>query len=420
MTEPVAGAQSVSIGVLIDAGPRDDPPEKWGLAHFTEHAFFQGTSNRDAVAISRLMDVAGGRMGAFTGRDYTCFYANVLSDYCPYALDLLGDILLNSTFPQDNLEREQQAILHEIDNACDNPYDRIHTQLKSQIWPRASLGRCILGPRECVQRFTREDVIYFAHNQYLPDRIIIAATGNLNHNHFVAQTQDAFWRMLGTSLPRDPERCEPQRGVVVDHASVSQAYFALGIPTGSYTDENRYTLHLLNCLLGGGMSSRLFSSLREERGLVYHIQSELHAYRDAGLLVIEGSTTPEKLLQVLSLIVLELYQLASFDKPIDAEELWKAKMQIRGQHLLASECLHTRMSRLLTQELYFGRRIPDQSILDAIESVDFHDLKDFSANQLYPSLSNMGVAVNGPASLPSSLQGEIEELLHQFQLVPNA
>lgn len=419
MTEPVPGSQSVSIGVLIDAGPQDDPPDKWGLAHFTEHAFFQGTSNRDAVAISRLMDVAGGQMGAFTGRDYTCFYANVLADYCPYALDLLGDILLNSTFPRENLEREQQAILHEIDNACDNPYDRIHALLKAQIWPNASLGRCILGPRECVQSFTREDVIYFAHNHYLPDRIIIAAAGNLNHNHFVAQTQDAFWRMLGTSLPRVPEPCEPKPGVVVDHASVSQAYFALGIPTGNYTDENRYTLHLLNCLLGGGMSSRLFYSLREERGLVYHIQSEVHAYRDAGLLVIEGSTTPEKLLQVLSLIVLELYQLAAFDKPVDAEELWKAKMQIRGQHLLASECLHTRMSRLLTQELYFGGRIPDASILGAIESIGFHDLKDFAANRLLPSLSDLGIAVIGPTSLPSNLQQEIEELVHQFQLVPN-
>jgi len=281
-TETVPGARSVSIGVLIDAGPQDDPAGKWGLAHFTEHAFFQGTSNRDAVAISRLMDVAGGQMGAFTGRDYTCYYANVLSDYCPYALDLLGDILLNSTFPEDNLQREKLAILHEIDNACDNPYDRIHSRLKDLMWPHSALGRSILGTRDSVQRFTREDVIYFAHNHYLPDRMILAASGDLNHDHFVAQTQDAFWRMLGTSLPRHPVTTRPQGGVVMDHASVSQAYFAIGIPTGNYADENRYLLHLLNCLLGGGMSSRLFYSLREERGLVYHIQSEVHAYRDAG------------------------------------------------------------------------------------------------------------------------------------------
>jgi predicted Zn-dependent peptidase len=361
------------------------------------------------------MDVAGGQMGAFTGRDYTCFYANVLSDYCPYALDLLGDILLNSTFPEENLEREKLAILHEIDNACDNPYDRIHQRLKELMWPHSALGRSILGTRDSVQGFTREDVIYFAHNHYLPDRVILAASGNLNHDHFVAQTQDAFWRMLGTSIPRQSVISKSQGGVVLEHAPVSQAYFAVGIPTGNYTDENRYLLHLLNCLLGGGMSSRLFYSLREERGLVYHIQSEIHAYRDAGLLVMEGSTTPEQLIQVLSLILVELYRLASFDAPVDAEELWKAKMQIRGQHLLASECLHTRMSRMLTQEHYFGHRIADEDILDAIDAIDFHALREYATEALLPSLANLGVAVIGPTALPFTTSLEIEELIHQFQ-----
>lgn len=417
-TETVPGSRSVSIGVLIDAGPQDDPADKWGLAHFAEHAFFQGTSGRDAVAISRLMDVAGGQMGAFTGRDYTCFYANVLSDYCPYALDLLGDILLNSTFPEEKLRREKLAILHEIDNACDNPYDRIHSRLKEVMWPHSALGRSILGTRDSVQGFTREDVIYFAHNQYLPNRMILAASGNLNHDHFVAQTQDAFWRMLGASMPRQPVAVHPQGGVVLEHAPVSQAYFAIGIPTANYTDENRYVLHILNCLLGGGMSSRLFCSLREARGLVYHIQSEVHAYRDAGLLVLEGSTTPEQLLQVLNLILVELYHLASFDDPVDAEELWKAKMQIRGQHLLASECLHTRMSRMLTQEHYFGRRIADETILESIDSIDFHALRDYATEALLPSLANLGVAVIGPTTLPTGTRLEIEELIHQFHPVP--
>jgi predicted Zn-dependent peptidase len=286
------------------------------------------------------------------------------------------------------------------------------------MWPDSALGRSILGTRESVQGFTREDVIYFAHNHYLPNRMILAASGNLNHDHFVAQTQDAFWRMLGTSIPRTPAVTKSQGGSVLEHSSVSQAYFAIGIPTGNYTDENRYLLHLLNCLLGGGMSSRLFYSLREERGLVYHIQSEVHAYRDAGLLVMEGSTTPEQLIQVLSLVLIELYRLATFDAPVDAEELWKAKMQIRGQHLLASECLHTRMSRMLTQEHYFGRRIADESILDAIDSIDFHALRDYATEALLPALANLGVAVIGPTALPISTRLEIDDLIHQFQLVP--
>jgi predicted Zn-dependent peptidase len=417
VTESVPASRSVSIGVLVAAGPQDDPSDKPGLAHFTEHALFQGTSNRDAVDISRLMDVAGGQMGAFTSRDYTCFYANVLDDYCPYALDLLGDILLNSTFPEENLEREKHAVAREIDMSRDTPSDRVHTLLKEAIWPNHPLGRAIHGDPAAVRGMTREDVIYFVHKNYLPDRMIIAASGNLDHVDFAAHVQDAFWRMLGESGPEPPRRCRPRATVTIERAPVYQAYFALGLPVGGYADPDRYTVHVLNALLGGGLSSRLFRQLREERGLVYNIQSEWHAYRDAGLLVIEGSTAPESLMQVLALTMLELSQLAALHRPPDEEELWKAKMQIRGQHLLAAENTHTRMSRLATQEFYFGRLIGEDEVLAGIDAVGLDELAGYAERLLAPSLAAPTVAVVGPEIPACFSEASIRELLDSFTAI---
>jgi predicted Zn-dependent peptidase len=197
VTESMPEARSLSIGILIDAGPRDESPGQGGLAHLTEHALFQGTSSRDARQIARLMDLAGGQVGAFTTRDYTCFHATVLDDYRTYALDLFGDVLLNSTFPAEALERETQSILSEISAAWDAPFERAGQLLKALAWPNHPLGRPVAGWADTVAALTREDVIYFVHQNYLPNRLIIAAAGHVEHLDFVAQVRVAFWRLLG-------------------------------------------------------------------------------------------------------------------------------------------------------------------------------------------------------------------------------
>ena len=273
VTETMSGHRSISMGILIDAGPFDEAPEQRGLAHLVEHSVFCGTSSRNATQIARLMDEAGGHLGAFTARDFTCYSATVLDDYFTYALDLLGDILLNSVFPPESLEREKTAILREIESAGDMPSERVHDLLKSFAWCDHPLGRSIAGQPDTIKLITREDVIYYVHENYSPDRIIVAAAGNINHEDFVAQVRDAFWRMMGKSMPAAKASPVFHQGVVLENMPVSQVYFSLGIRAYPYADPGRYGMHILNNILGGGISSRLFRRVRESRGLVYHISS---------------------------------------------------------------------------------------------------------------------------------------------------
>lgn len=415
VTAKMPGVRSVSMGVLIHAGPRDEAPGECGLAHLIEHMMFQGTSSKNVMQIARIMDSAGGEMGAFTARDYTCYTATVLDDYRTYALDLLSDLLLNSIFPEENLEREKNAIMREIDAGDDVPSKRVHTLLKSYIWEKHALGRPIVGWPGMIKKITREDIIYFVHRHYLPNRIIVAAAGNLEHEDFVAQVRDFFWSMLGESKPTDNGPPSYRAGVTLEHLSVSQAYFSMGIRAVPYAHADRYGLHLLNTILGGGISSRLYRRLREEKGLVYEISSHYHAYKDDGLLVIEGSTTPKYLMQVLGLTLVELWKLITLDEPADGEEIWKAKMQIKGQHIISSEITNTRMSQLATQELYFGGHITSDEILNEIEAVDNGMLDRMARGSLIAFLKNAAVAVVGPEAPEYYTISSIENLLHSMQ-----
>ncbi|MDM8523356.1 pitrilysin family protein [Desulfococcaceae bacterium HSG8] len=418
VTETVDSVRSVSMGVVIDAGPQDEAPDQSGLAHLVEHIMFQGTSSRDAIQIARMIDSAGGQMGGFTTRDYTCYSATVLDDYHTYALDLLGDILLNSIFPDDSLEREKLAIMREIDGSRDIPDERAHDLLKSFAWSGHPLGRPIAGTPDSVRMLTREDVIYFVHENYLPTRIIIAGAGNVEHEDFVAQVRDAFWRMLHPPpLPDGKEVQEKvpyQSGVVIEHMPVSQAYFSIGIRAKPYAHPDRYGLYVLNNVLGSGISSRLFRRIREERGLVYEIDSDYHAYQDDGMLIIEGSTSPEYLMQVLGLTLVELWKLMTGDDAADEDEFWKAKMNIRGQHIISGENMGTRMSRLATQELYFGRHILTEDVLSHIETVDAGVFRRMADESLTDALRKITIAVVGPEMPEHYSISSVQDLLDSF------
>jgi predicted Zn-dependent peptidase len=415
VTETMSGHRSISMGILIDAGPFDEAPEQSGLAHLVEHAVFCGTSSRNATQIARLMDEAGGHLGAFTARDFTCYSATVLDDYFTYALDLLGDILLNSIFPPESLEREKTAILRELESAGDMPSERVHDLLKGFAWSDHPLGRSVAGRPDTIKLMTREDVIYYAHEHYSPDRIIVAAAGNVDHEDFVAQVRDAFWRMMGKSLPVAKASPVFHPGVVMENMPVSQVYFSLGIRACPYADPGRYGMHVLNNILGGGISSRLFRRVRESRGLVYHISSEYHGYRDDGMLVVEGCSAPDNILQVLELVLDELWKLISAEEPIDEDELWKAKMQIRGQHLISGENTNTRMNRLASQELYFGRHIPDEDILAQIDEIQTRNLQFLADEILHDGFSQIAVAVVGPEDPDRYQFSSIKNLIENYQ-----
>ena len=406
ITEKVPSARSVAIGILVDVGSQDDPVDKGGIAHLTEHALFLGTSNRDARAISRLIDEAGGQMGAFTGRDYTCFYAHIMEDYTPFAWELLGDIILNSTFPDEGLATERDVILQEIDIQSDDVSSQLYDRLSSRIWASHPLGRPILGSSDSVSQISREDIIYFAGQNYLPDRMTIAVVGNVDHDDAVNHAEDAFWRLLGGSKQRKPEPCNFEGARLLHQGAVTNSYFALAFPAAPYNSPSRYCTHALNTILGAGMSSKLYNVLREQRGWVYDVRSSYMAYRDAGLIWIEGVSRPDFLDDVIRAILHELEQIAN--DGVSEEDLYRTKKRMVGQHLLSSDCLHTRMSRILTQQYYLHQLLDESEIVSGIEEVTQHGVKN-AAQQLL-SADLLGLAVTQPE------KSEPSEFIQQFDM----
>ncbi len=344
--------------VLIDAGPADDPEDRLGLCHLAEHMLFGGTTRRTSGEIARLIDGTGGQIGAFTTRDYTCLHACVLEESLPYVLDLFGDILLHSTLPADTLRNEQQAILRELAIERDTPLSYVHQRLKETIWPDHPLGRAVHGRADGVLACERSDVRAFLDRHHRAGAFQVAACGAVVPERFAAQAEDAFWALPSGAAARGRARCQPRGAAVVETGDVSQAYFCLGLPVGPFDDPDRYPLFVLNALWGGSLGSRLMRRLRDELGLVHDIASEIHAYRDAGLLVIQGSTAPERLTATLSLVAQEFLQLVDGTQPVDDEELWTARRQLRGHHELAGEQTSSVLARMLTQKFYLAASCP--------------------------------------------------------------
>lgn len=393
VTEKMAGSRALGIGVLVDSSQQHEKTNKAGLAHLTEHALFHGTSERSSLDISKIIDTMGGRVSAFTGRDYTCFSGMVMDDHRTYLLDLFSDILLNSIFPQDRLEHEKQVVLHEQEMARDIPHEEVGRLLKEHVWPGHPLGRPIEGYAETVSGLNRDDIIYYLHNTYLPDKITIAMAGNLDHEDIVAQVQDCFWRLTGSAEQLKSSEPLFKACSVTETTAHNQSYFSVALPAPKYTHTARYEMHQLSTILGGGLSSRLFRSLREERGLVYDIQSEYHAYRDAGLLVVSGSTTPGQQQVALDLVCEEVQGLFSGEKQLTQEEVWQAGLYNIGQHHIDSEDPYNRMSRLLTQLFYFKKVLPAEEIILKLEQVTVESLQE-TCRAIFPDISgNMGVVL---------------------------
>jgi predicted Zn-dependent peptidase len=408
VTEKMPGVRSLTIGVLIDAGSKDEPVEINGVAHCIEHMLFKGTTLRDAASLARMIDLAGGQLGAFTARDYTCLYAAVLDDYRTFALDIFGDILLHSRFDEDSLRREKAAISQELEAGEEHPAKLTQEILKQTAWSGHPLGHNIYGRRESVARLTRPALLEFFQKHYRGERIIVSAAGNLEHDDFVTQVNDALWALPG-SVAAVPAGRTPrfQAKVELRQRDSSQVYFALGAPAPLYTSPDRYSVFVLNALLGAGMSSRLYQQVRDERGWVYEIGSNYHPYRDGGMLVVEGFTTLENLLPVVETVVEQLINLLS--EPVSDEELWRAKEYLRGEILISAEASNSRMSQLATQEFYFGRFLPLEELVEGVRQVQAHDVQALADKMFQPG--GLALAALGPLKEPQGLQNQLEELL---------
>ena len=410
VTERLPASRSISSGLLVDCGARHEAEHENGLAHLCEHLLFQGTSNRDARQIAQQIDLVGGRVGAFTTRDYTCFVASVMQDYAYHALDLMGDLLMNSTFPERALASERAAILQEIERQADQPETHLEQSLKSHIWSGHALGRPVSGTAERVSQFRREDTIYFHHRHYVPGRLIVAATGNVEHEQFVAQVHDCFWRLRGGEVPAPMSAPSWQPVERLEVAQLRQVYFCLACPAPAYASEDRYRLHVLTGVLGQGLSSRLFSDLRENRGLVYEIQAEYQAYGLTGIFLIQGSTAPEHLEEVVMRIKESLEDLCMGSAAVTEEEVWLAGTRLRNSLMLTATDEHAAMTRVALQQLYFEAPISAEEILARLDAVESGGLGELVKNWMKPALGGMALGVLGPASCASAFESLAVEL----------
>jgi predicted Zn-dependent peptidase len=385
LTESMPHLRSVSMGVWIDSGSRDEAPEVNGISHFIEHMVFKGTTTRSAQQFAREVDAIGGNLDAFTGKETICFNIKVLDENVPAALELLSDLVLHPTFAADDIAKERGVILEEIKMDEDNPDYLVHELFTQKFWPNDALGRPILGTAKTVSSFDQAIVLEEYAKRFTPTNMVFSAAGNLDHDNFVEQVAAAFASLSATScakLERTPAPVAQAHLTLKNKKSLEQVQFCLAVPALPVADSDRYAAYLLNSILGGGMSSRLFQAIREERGLAYSIYSELNPFRDTGTLAVYAGCSADNVQQVLALTLAEFTRIKT--EPVTGEELERARNQIKGNMVLGLESSSSRMSSLARQQMYWGKFFSLDEITAEIDRVTIADLQRL-ANQLLQS-----------------------------------
>src|SRR6516165_5463258 len=374
ITERMAHVRSVSVGFWIASGSRSETSEQNGISHFIEHMLFKGTKTRTAEDIARSVDSIGGNLDAFTSKELVCFNTKVLDQHLPLAFDVLSDLVLNPRFAEEDIEKEKGVILEEIKMDADNPDYLVHEIFSSNFWKDHPLGKPILGTRETVRRFDSEMIQDYYRQVYAPANLLVTAAGNLTHDRLVALVREHFESLpLGGPAKPDPVPNTHARIALRNKKALEQVHLCLGVPSYPLPHQERFACYVLNTLLGGGMSSRLFQNIRERQGLAYAVFSELNPYRDTGCLSIYAGTSLESARQVVESIVNEFRELK--DKPVGEEELRRAKDHLKGSLMLSLESTASRMSNLARQEMYFGRFFTLDELVESIETVTADDVQ---------------------------------------------
>jgi predicted Zn-dependent peptidase len=367
LSEELADLPSVTVGIWVENGSRYEANEQAGISHFLEHLFFKGTERRTAAQIAEEIDAVGGVVNAFTSKEYTCYYAKVLPEHLPLALDVLGDIFLHSRFAEEEIDRERSVILQEISQAEDTPDDFVHDLFSLAFWPGHPLSRPVAGTAATVGPLRRDDFLRFLEARYGPDRVLLSAAGLVHHDELAAVVERTFGHLRGTSAVELPHPPEPRAGLTVHAKQLEQLHICLGVPGIPHSDPDRYAAHVLNQALGGGMSSRLFQEVRERRGKAYTVYSFLPSFHDAGYLGVYVGTSAEWAREVLDVIQAELRQVAA--EGLRPDELVRTKNQIKGSLLLGLETSDSRMSRIARNEIYFQRDVPLAEIAAGVDAV---------------------------------------------------
>jgi len=393
ITETMQHVRSVSVGIWVRNGSRREVPAENGLAHFLEHMVFKGTDRRSAEDIAREMDSVGGMLDAFTSKEQICFNAKVLDEHLPIAFDVLADLVLRPKLDSDDVNKERQVVLEEIKMDLDNPEYLLHDIFTRGFWPEHSLGRPILGTPETVRNFDREALRRRFQNWFAPDHIIVTAAGNITHPQVLELAEKEFGRLQAIGSPREDPAPSASAPIHLEtKRDLEQVHLCIGVPSLPLAHERRFGVAVLNNLLGGGMSSRLFQKIREKQGLAYAVFSEITPYSDAGMLTVYAGTAKETVDKVLDLTVAEFR--AMKESPVSSEELLRAKNHLKGSLMLSLESTSSRMSNLARQELYFQRFYSLDEILASIEAVTGDEVQSLARDFFQPE--RIAVTVLGP------------------------
>ncbi|HSL20749.1 MAG TPA: pitrilysin family protein [Vicinamibacterales bacterium] len=392
ITEAMPHVRSVSIGVWLTRGSRHESDDRAGIAHFVEHMLFKGTATRSAEDIAQAIDSIGGQLDAFTAKEYASYYIKVLDEHLPLAMELLSDIVLNPAFPEVEIEREKKVILEEFKMVEDTPDDLVHEVFTQHFWQGHPLGRPILGTREAVEALTKDALREYFRGAYAAENIVISAAGNIEHRRVRDLVTRAFERLPreGASAAQDAPTVVPQ--IVIRTKDIEQSHLCIGTAGYPQHHEDRYASYILNTMLGGSMSSRLFQNIREKRGLAYAVFSSLSSYRDAGAVTIYAGCGADQVDEVVALVVEELRVLKASPPPDG--ELRRAKDHLKGSLMLSLENTASRMSHLARQEIYFQRYFSMDETLAGVERVSADDVQRI-AGDLF-SNGSLGVTVLGP------------------------
>jgi predicted Zn-dependent peptidase len=378
LTERMSQVRSVSVGVWLTRGSRHENAERGGIAHFVEHMLFKGTNTRSAEDIAQAIDSIGGQLDAFTAKEYASYYIKVLDEHLPLALDILADIVRNPAFNSEDIEREKKVVVEEIKMVEDTPDDLVHEIFTQAFWEDHPLGRPILGTRETVESFTQRGLRDYFRNAYTPRNLIVSAVGNLEHQHLRDLVEERFGDLasVGEVVSEEAPTVVPK--IQIRNKELEQSHVCLGASSYPQDHDDRYSSYVLNTLLGGSMSSRLFQNVREKRGLAYAVFSGLAAYRDAGSFTVYAGCSNDVVGEVIDLVVEELRTIKQ--TPVPVAELQRAKDHLKGSLMLSLENTASRMSHLARQEIYFDRQFGLDETLQGVERVTTEDIQRVAAD----------------------------------------
>ena len=381
VTHEMPDNRSVSLGIWVENGSRHESAAENGISHFIEHLLFKGTERRSAAQIAEEMDAVGGVLNAFTSKENTCYYAKVLDENMPLAIDLLSDIFLHSSFDAEEIERERSVILQEISQAEDTPDDYVHDLFNLDFFRDHPIGWPICGREETVTGFCREDIVNFFKSRYRPERVVVAAAGNIRHAALVEEMATRLGTIAGgksdaaSALPGETVPAMG-RGVYAHSKSLEQVHLCLGMAGIHQSHAKRYVGYVLNTLLGGGMSSRLFQEIREKRGKAYSVYSFSSAYKDVGYFGVYAGTSLEATEEVVELIHKELGKLAGGE--VTEAELSRTQGQLVGSTMLGLESTDSWMSHIARNEIYFGNMVTTDEICRRIRAVSLEDVVELA------------------------------------------